>query len=88
MEEYPLSASSVRTLLQRKGKEVPQSGSIVDLGVRETIRLYVYKFDEATSCSDASEDDLKCIVHKRKQIDFPIGLSGNVAWSFFLYRIT
>ena len=87
MEEYLLSASSVCILLQRKGKEVPPSGSIVDLGVRETIRLYVYKFDKATS-SNVSADDLKCIIHKRKQTDFPVGLSRNVAWSFFLYRMT
>ena len=83
MEEYPLSASSVHTFLQRKGKEVPPSGSIVDLGVRETIHLYVYKFDKVTSSSNASADDLKCIVHKRKQIDFPVRLNRNLTWSFF-----
>ena len=60
MPSYAISASSVCTLLQRKGKHVPPSGSIVDLGTRETVRVYVYKFNAATRCSDASKDDLQC----------------------------
>ena len=68
---------------------MPPSGSIVDLGIRKIIHLYVYRFDKATKCSSASEDDFKSILYTKKQIDFPsVGLSRNVAWSFFLLRIT
>ena len=86
MSSYAISASSVCTLLQRNGKHVPPSGSIVDLGTRETVRVYVYKFNAVTRCSDACKDDLQfqcCFPKASKPIDVPVGLSRHVAWSFY-----
>ena len=81
---YPISADSISTLLQRNKKKALPSGSIVDLGTRGTIRVYVFKFDKATRCSDASVNDLQCVFPKcSKSIHIPVGLSRHVAWSFY-----
>jgi len=81
---YPISADSVSTLLQRNKKKALPSGSIVDLGTRGTVRVYVFKFNDTTKCSDASADHIQCrFVSDSKLPKIPLGLRRHVAWSFY-----
>ena len=46
----------------------PLNGSIVDMGKRGSLRLFIYKFENMTRCSNACGDDFtKVIINQEKE---------------------
>ena len=86
--KYKLHLTHVNDLLHENQEAVLPHGSVADLGpTNATVRVYVYKFEVATRCSDASDDSFVGVTivddDDTNWIKIPTGLRRNVAWSFY-----
>ena len=82
MNKCKLPIECLHSLLH--GKKI--NGSIVDMGKKGSLRLFIYKFENTTRCSNASGDDFTKVIinqEKEREVNPPAELKRNVAWSFF-----
>lgn len=84
--QVSLCDKDLQQLLRSKGEKEPEPGSIVDRGTKGKYRIFIYKFNNTTRCSNASEDDFHLSMSEDDLIQPPIKIKRNVAWAFYCLK--
>jgi len=94
METCSISTDSLFDLLQSNDMKLPPpNGTIVDMGNKGNLRIFLYKFhkDYVTQCSKATSVDFSHVMHindKEQVFNPPTKLGRNLSWSFFVLTQT